>query len=196
MKLGRVQGKHIETDVVLGFHPEWIHPTVWVAPGAVVTGEVHLDERVSIWYGAIVRGDVAPIYIGPRSNVQDGCIIHVDHGMPAHIGADVVMGHGAIVHAATVEDGCLIGIRSTVLSGCVVGEGSIIGAGAVVTEGTAIPPRSLVLGIPGRVARQVSREQALAIREVAGRYVVYSRMYSSHLDDEQAVTQSGGKSSG
>jgi carbonic anhydrase/acetyltransferase-like protein (isoleucine patch superfamily) len=98
--------------------------------------------------------------------------------MPTVIGADVVIGHGAIIHAATVADACMIAIRSTVLSGATIGEGSIIGAGAVVTEGKVIPPRSLVLGVPGRVVRQVSDEQAAKIRTQAARYVAYSRVYA------------------
>lgn len=177
MKLGQVGADVVARDLVLGFHPEWIDPTAWVAPGAFVSGAVHLAEQVSVWYGAVLRGDTAPIRIGPRTNVQDASIIHVDHGMPTVIGADVVIGHGAIIHAATVADGCLIAIRSTVLSGAEIGEGSIIGAGAVVTEGKIIPPRSLVLGVPGRVVREVSDERALQVRAQAARYVAYSRAY-------------------
>jgi carbonic anhydrase/acetyltransferase-like protein (isoleucine patch superfamily) len=179
MKLGRVEGKSGVRDLTLGFHPEWIHPTAWIAPGAVVLGEVHLDEDASVWYGAVLRGDTAAIHIGVRTNVQDGVVIHVDHGMPCVIGADVVVGHGAIIHAATVRDGCLIAIRSTVLSGAVIGAGSVVGAGAVVTEGMEIPPRSLVLGIPGRVVREIDDKQAAQICEQAARYVAYSRVYRS-----------------
>ncbi|MBN1933716.1 MAG: gamma carbonic anhydrase family protein [Anaerolineae bacterium] len=163
--------------MVLGFHPEWIHPTAWIAPGAVVTGEVYLDEETSVWYGCVLRGDIAPIRIGTRSNIQDGTIIHVDHAHPATIGADVVVGHGAIIHGATVENGCLIAIRATVLSGAVVGTESIVGAGAVVTEDAVIPPRSLVLGVPGKVRRTLTDEEAAQIRALAERYVIYSRGY-------------------
>ena len=179
MRLGQVGSDDISGELILGFHPEWIDPTAWIAPGALVSGAVHLAEQVSVWYGAVLRGDTAPIRIGPRTNVQDGCIIHVDHQMPTIVGADVVIGHGAIVHAATVADGCLIAIRSTVLSGAKIGEGSIIGAGAVVTEGKVIPPRSLVLGVPGRVVREISDEQAFQVRAQAARYVAYSQAYRS-----------------
>jgi carbonic anhydrase/acetyltransferase-like protein (isoleucine patch superfamily) len=179
VKQGQVDRDAIAEGLVLGFHPEWIDPTAWIAPGAIIVGEVHLAEEVSVWYGSVLRGDVAPIEIGPRSNVQDGSIIHVDHGMPTEIGADVVIGHGAIVHAATVEDRCLIAIRSAVLSGAVIGEGSIVGAGAVVTEGKIIPPHSLVLGVPGRVVREVSEEQVSKVLEQAARYVAYSSVYRS-----------------
>jgi carbonic anhydrase/acetyltransferase-like protein (isoleucine patch superfamily) len=183
MKIGRVEGQNGVRDLTLGFHSEWIHPTVWIAPGAVVLGEVHLAEEASVWYGAVLRGDTSAIHVGARTNVQDGAVIHVDHGMPCVIGSDVVVGHGAIIHAATVMDGCLIAIRSTVLSGAVVGAGSVVGAGAVVTEGTEIPARSLVLGIPGRVVRQIDDAQANQIREQAARYVTYSRVYRA-LSDE------------
>lgn len=177
MKLGQVDTDQIVRGLVLGFHPEWIDPTAWIAPGATVTGEVHLGERASVWFGSVLRGDVAAIHIGPRTNVQDGSVIHVDHGMPAAIGADVVIGHGAIVHAATVEDGCLIAIRATVLSGALIGAGSIVGAGAVVTEGKVIPPRSLVLGVPGRIVRELDDEQIAQVREQAARYVAYAQAY-------------------
>jgi carbonic anhydrase/acetyltransferase-like protein (isoleucine patch superfamily) len=142
---------------------------------------VHLGEQASVWFGAVLRGDTAPIHVGPRSNVQDGSVIHVDHGMPTRIGADVVIGHGAVIHAATVQDGCLIGIRATVLSGAVIGEGSIVGAGALVTEGKVIPPRSLVLGVPGRIVRQIDDEQADQILKQATRYVAYAKEYSERF---------------
>jgi len=177
MQMGTVEPEAILEQMVSGFHPEWIHPTAWIAPGAVVTGQVYLAEETSVWYGCVLRGDIAPIQVGPRSNIQDGAIIHVDHAYPTVIGADVVVGHGAIIHGATVEDGCLIAIRATVLSGAVVGAGSIVGAGAVVTEGSVIPPRSLVLGIPGKVKRSLSDDEVQQIKALAGRYVIYSRGY-------------------
>ena len=181
MKLGRVNMDAIREELALGFHPEWIDPTAWIAPGAVLLGEVHLAEETSVWYGCVLRGDTAPILIGPRTNVKDGTVIHVDHGMPTAIGAEVVIGHGAVVHAATVEDGCLIAIRATVLSGAVIGRDSIVGAGAVVTEGKIIPPRSLVLGVPGRVVRQIDDAQAAKVREQAARYVAYAELYRARM---------------
>jgi carbonic anhydrase/acetyltransferase-like protein (isoleucine patch superfamily) len=177
MKMGEANLEAIGEELVLGFHPEWVHRTAWIAPGAAVTGEVHLAEKASVWYAAVLRGDSAPIHVGARTNIQDGSVLHVDHGMPTVVGADVVIGHGAVVHAATVEDGCLIAIRATVLSGAVVGEGSIVGAGAIVTEGRVIPPRSLVLGVPGRVVRQIDDMQAAQVREQAARYVAYAGLY-------------------
>lgn len=181
MHMGPVDVDSILKEMVLGFHPEWVHPTAWIAPSAVVTGEVHLAEETSVWYGCVLRGDIAPIRVGPRSNIQDGSVVHVDHAQPALIGADVVVGHGAIIHGATVEDGCLIAIRATVLSGAVIGAGSIVGAGTVVTEGAVIPPHSLVLGVPGKVRRALSDQEAAQIRALAGRYVLYSRGYMAAL---------------
>jgi carbonic anhydrase/acetyltransferase-like protein (isoleucine patch superfamily) len=177
MKQGEVDEGRIPELLVAEHHPEWIAKKVWIAPGARLVGEVYLDEQVSVWFNAVLRGDTAPIHIGARSNVQDGSVIHVDHGMPTQIGYDVVIGHGAVVHAATVEDGCLIGIRATVLSGAVIGAGSIVGAGALVTEGKVVPPRSLVLGIPGRIVRDVDDEQADRILKQAARYVTYAQEY-------------------
>jgi carbonic anhydrase/acetyltransferase-like protein (isoleucine patch superfamily) len=167
-------------NLVIGFQPELVHPSVWIAPTAVVTGTVHIGAWASVWYGAVLRGDVASITIGPRTNVQDGCIVHVDYGKPTVLGSEVVMGHGAVVHAATIEDGCLIAMRATILSGARIGEGSIIGAGAVVKEGAQIPPRSLVMGVPGRVLRHVSDGDAASIRKLAERYVACSRSYRRH----------------
>lgn len=179
MKMGEANLAAIGRQLVTGFHPEWVDPTAWIASSATVVGEVHLAERASVWYGAVLRGDTAAIDVGARTNIQDGSVVHVDHGMPTVIGAGVVVGHGAIVHAATVEDECLIAIRATVLSGAVIGRGSIVGAGAVVTEGKIIPPRSLVLGVPGRVVRQIDDEQAAKVREQAARYVAYAELYQA-----------------
>jgi carbonic anhydrase/acetyltransferase-like protein (isoleucine patch superfamily) len=181
MKQGEVDETRIPELLVAEHHPEWIAKSAWIAPGAQVVGEVHLDDQVSVWFNVVLRGDTAPIRIGARSNVQDGSVVHVDHGMPTHIGSDVVIGHGAVVHAATVEDGCLIGIRATVLSGAVIGEGSIVGAGALVTEGKVIPPRSLVLGVPGRIVRDIDDEQARKIVRQAARYVTYAQEYSRRV---------------
>jgi len=181
MKMGEADLEAIGTELMLGFHPEWVDPTAWIAPGAVVSGQVYLAEQASVWFGTVLRGDSTPIHIGPRTNVQDGSVIHVDHDMPTVVGADVVIGHGAVVHAATVEAECLIAIRATVLSGAVIGRGSIVGAGAVVTEGKIIPPRSLVLGVPGRVVRQIDDAQAAKVREQAARYVAYAELYRARM---------------
>jgi carbonic anhydrase/acetyltransferase-like protein (isoleucine patch superfamily) len=138
---------------------------------AFVCGDVTLGPRVSIWPFAAVRGDSAAIVIGADSNVQDGTVIHVDHGMPCTIGVRVGIGHRAIIHGATVEDDCLIAMGAVLLNGVRVGTGSIIGAGAVCTEGQQIPPGSLVLGVPGRVVRQTTEAERGRIRGTVESYI-------------------------
>ncbi len=128
-------------------------------PRSTVLGDVRLGERVSVWPGAVLRGDTATITVGDESNVQDGAIIHVDQDVPTTIGARVSIGHGAIVHGATVEDDCLIAIGSIVLNHVHVGRGSIVAAGALCPEGMQIPPNSLVMGVPGRIVRQTTAEE-------------------------------------
>ena len=146
-------------------------------PRATVVGDVRLGERVSVWPGAVLRGDTAPITIGDESNVQDGAIIHVDQDVPTTIGARVAIGHGAIVHGATIEDDCLIAIGSIVLNHVRVGRGSIVAAGALCPEGMQIPPNSLVMGVPGRLVRQTTAEE----RERTSRTVSsYLELQESH----------------
>jgi len=159
------------------YRPELIHSTVFVAPDVVILGAVTVGECSSVWYGAVLRGDLAPIVIGRETNVQDGCIIHVEETHPCRVGDRVTLGHGAILHGCTVEDDVLTGIRATVLDGAVIGSGSIVGAGAVVTEGAVIPPGSLALGIPARVVGSVSEEQRERIRHAAEHYVEAARVH-------------------
>lgn len=132
-----------------------IHPTAFIAAGAVVVGEVTLGRETSIWYNAVVRGDMAPIRIGDETNIQDLCMVHVDEGVPCTVGRRVGVGHRAVLHGCTVEDGCLIGMGAILLNGVHVGTGSVVGAGAVLPEGVRVPPGSLVLGVPGKVIRKV-----------------------------------------
>ena len=148
-----------------------IHATAYVHPAAFVCGDVTLGPRVSIWPSAVVRGDTAAITIGADSNVQDGTVIHVDHGVPTVIGERVAIGHRAIVHGATVGDDCLIAMGAILLNHVVVGAGSVIGAGAVCAEGMQIPPGSVVLGVPGRVVRQVTSEMSARIRKTVASYI-------------------------
>ncbi len=149
-------------------------------PSAAVVGEVRLGDDVSIWYGAVLRGDLAPVTVGARSNVQDGSVLHVGDFSPCIVGEDVVVGHRAMLHGCRVEDGCLIGMQSTILDDVVVGEGSIIGAGALVTAKMAIPPRSLVLGAPAKVVRQLSPEDSARHKQLAAKYV---RLKENYLRD-------------
>ena len=143
------------------------HPTARAAENAALIGDVRLGESVTIWYGAVLRGDIAPIVIGDGTDIQDGCTVHVGHDRPAVVGRHVVVGHNAVVHGCTVGDGCLIGMGAILLTGCTIGRESIVGAGAVVTEGAVIPPRSVVLGVPARVVRAVTDDEAAAIRRDA-----------------------------
>ena len=151
--------------------------SVFVAESATVIGDVTIGEASSVWFGCVVRGDTAPVVIGDRTNLQDGAIVHVDKEFPVRIGSGVVVGHGAVIHGATVGDNVLVGIRAVVLNAAVVGENSIVGACAVVTPGTVIPPGSVVLGIPGKVVRPVEEADLAITRRLASNYVGYAREY-------------------
>ncbi|MHB1264373.1 MAG: gamma carbonic anhydrase family protein [Gemmatimonadaceae bacterium] len=148
-----------------------IDPTAFVHPRAFVCGDVTLAPRVSVWPTAVIRGDTDRVTIGADSNVQDGTIVHVDHGVPTTIGARVGIGHRAIIHGATVEDDCLIGMGAILLNNVRVGTGSIVGAGAVCREGMVIPPNSLVLGVPGRIVRETTDAERERIRRTVESYL-------------------------
>jgi len=136
-----------------------IDPTAWLAPNATVIGDAHIGPRASIFYGAVVRADMAAVQLGAGSNLQDNVVVHTDTGLPAVIGAGVTVGHAAVVHGCVIEDQCLIGMNATLLNGAVVGSGSLVAAGAVVREGAIIPPRSLVAGVPSRVLRPLTADE-------------------------------------
>ncbi len=159
------------------FRPELVAQTAFIAATAVVLGDVTLGEESSVWFQAVVRGDVAPITIGARTNIQDGAVLHADEGCPCTLGDGVTVGHNAIVHGCQVEDNVLIGMGSVVMNRSVIGRDSIIGVGAVVTEGTQIPPRSLVLGVPGKVRRQLDEQDLQQIAHAAQHYVANARRY-------------------
>jgi carbonic anhydrase/acetyltransferase-like protein (isoleucine patch superfamily) len=154
-----------------------IHPTAYIHPAAVVLGDVTLGARVSVWPTAVIRGDSDRIEIGDDSNVQDGTVVHVDHGIPTIIGKRVAIGHRAIVHGSTIEDDCLIAMGAVLLNGVHVGSGSIIGAGAVCTERMHVPPNSLVLGVPGRVVRQTTAEERARIQGTVASYLELQTRY-------------------
>jgi carbonic anhydrase/acetyltransferase-like protein (isoleucine patch superfamily) len=141
-----------------------------VAPNATVVGDVTIGSGSSIWYGAVVRADTAPIRVGNGSNVQDNCVLHADPGFPLTIGNNTTVGHGAICHGATIGHGVLVGMGAVVMNGSTIGDGSLIAAGAVVLEGTDIPPRSLVAGVPGKVIRHVSDVDAAVLLNNAQNY--------------------------
>jgi carbonic anhydrase/acetyltransferase-like protein (isoleucine patch superfamily) len=150
---------------------------VVLSPGAAVVGDVALGDDVSIWYGAVVRGDLAPVRVGARSNIQDGSVLHVADDGPCEVGEETVVGHRAMLHACRVGDGCLIGMQATILDGAVIGSGSVVGAGALVTQRTIVPPRSLVLGAPARVVRGLEEKDELFHRAMAQKYVRLKENY-------------------
>jgi carbonic anhydrase/acetyltransferase-like protein (isoleucine patch superfamily) len=151
---------------------------VYLAPSAVVVGDVEVGDDVSFWFHTVTRGDVHRIRIGRRTNVQDGAVLHVTHQThPLTLGEDVVVGHGAILHGCTVEDGALIGIGARVLDGAVVETGAQVGAGAVVAPDTRITAGHLALGVPARVTRPLREEERLEIRRIAARYVDVKNAY-------------------
>jgi len=136
-----------------------VDPEAFAAPTSVVIGDVTLHEGASVWYGAVLRADCGPIVIGASSNVQDNCSLHVDPGFPITVGERVSIGHNAVLHGATVEDDCLIGMGATVLNGAVIGAGSLVAAQALVPQGMQVPPGSLVAGVPAKVKRQLTDEE-------------------------------------
>ena len=150
---------------------------VYIAPTAAVIGDVELMTGVSVWYGAVIRGDLAPIRIGRDTNVQDNCTIHVDAGKPALIGQSVVLGHNAVVHGCTVEDNCLIGINAVVLNGAQIRSGAIVAAGAVVLEDQIVGPLELAAGIPAKIRRRLDPRVRDDIRHDAEIYLELSRHY-------------------
>jgi carbonic anhydrase/acetyltransferase-like protein (isoleucine patch superfamily) len=162
-----------------------IHPDAWVAASAVVIGDVVVAAGASLWPTAVVRGDVCPIRIGAGSNVQDGAVLHGDPDQPVTIGVDVTIGHRAVIHGATLEDGCLIGIGAVVLNGVTVGEGALVGAGSVVTRD--VPPGALVMGTPAAVKRQLSPEAIADQREHARRYRQLAMVHAGRGEADQPV---------
>lgn len=153
------------------------HPSVFVAEGAMVIGDVEIGEESSVWYHTVIRGDIHRIRIGKRTNVQDNCTLHVTTVHSVDVGDSVTFGHGVVAHGCTIEDFCLLGIGSIVLDGAVIGTGSVIGAGAVVAPRTVVPPHSLVLGVPGKVVKTLAPESAVANRITADHYVEYAQAY-------------------
>ena len=151
--------------------------SIVICPGAQVIGEVEMGSDVSIWHGAVVRGDTDSITIGNNSNVQDNCVVHCTKGFPVKIGDNVSVGHGAIVHGCVLEDNVLIGMNATVLNGAHIGKNSIVGAGAVVSGGKEFPEGSLILGVPAKKVKDLTPVQIDHIQENADNYVKLSKQY-------------------
>ena len=158
-------------------HTPKLDPNSWVAPNAVVIGKVELKKDSNIWFNVTLRGDVELITVGERSNIQDGSVVHSDPGCPVAIGKNVTIGHLVMLHGCIIEDDCLIGIGSTILNKAKIGKNCIIGANALVTENKVIPERSLVLGSPGKIVRQVTEKEIEDIKENARHYVENYKKY-------------------
>jgi carbonic anhydrase/acetyltransferase-like protein (isoleucine patch superfamily) len=159
------------------FRSELIDPSAFIAPTAIIRGNVTLGVESSVWFQSVLRGDTESIRVGQQTNIQDLCLLHADPGFPCLIGNRVTLGHGAMVHGATVEDDCLIGMRAVVMNGAYIGAGSLIGVGAVVLEGTHIPPRSLVIGLPGKIVRPTSQADLDRIQQTARHYCEAAKQY-------------------
>src|SRR4051794_19705056 len=156
-------------------------PGSWAAPSADLIGDVRLDERASVWFGAVIRADNTPIVIGEDSNIQDGAIGHSDPGFPLTIGARVTVGHQAILHGCTIGNDCLIGMGARILNGAVLEPECLVGAGALVTEGKTFPGGSLIVGSPARAIRQLTDEQKQALRVSAAHYAEKAARYAAGL---------------
>jgi len=164
-------------------HEPRVHPEAFIAPSADLVGNVVIEAGSSVWFNAILRAEHDPITVGPESNIQDGCCVHTDPGVPVRIGRGVTVGHGAILHGCEIADGALIGMGAIVLNGARVGERALVGSGAVVAEGKIVPPRTLYLGVPGRVIRELSDADLARLEESAQHYVTLGRRYRSSLHD-------------
>ncbi|GAB3620671.1 gamma carbonic anhydrase family protein [Glutamicibacter endophyticus] len=157
--------------ITINNHTPTVGRDVFLAVTAVLSGDVQLSDEASAFYGVSVRGDSAPIRVGAGTNLQDNVVLHADAGFPCTLGDRVSVGHSAVVHGATIGDGCLIGMSATVMNGAVVGEQSLIAAGALVLEGTQIPPRSLVAGVPAKVRRELTDEEVAGLAQNSATYL-------------------------
>ena len=158
-----------------------IATSAWIAPTASVVGDVILEENVSVWYGVVIRADLAQIKIGDSTNVQDNAVLHADPGFPLTIGSGVSVGHGAICHGCVIGNDVLVGMGALIMNGVQIGDGALVGAGAVLLEGTIIPPQSLVVGAPSKVIRAVSQEETRRIRDNATTYLHLAERHAKGL---------------
>lgn len=164
-----------------------IPPSCFIEETGVVIGDVVMGESCSVWFHAVIRGDVNYIRIGDRTNVQDLCMLHVTHDThPLIIGNEVTIGHNVVLHGCTIKDRILVGMGAIIMDGAIIGEDSVVGAGALITEGTVVPPKSLILGSPAKVKRPVTENELAWIKESAENYVKYARQYMG--DSSKAKT--------
>jgi carbonic anhydrase/acetyltransferase-like protein (isoleucine patch superfamily) len=157
-----------------------IAASAYIAPGARVIGDVTIGEQSSVWFNAVLRGDIASITVGSGSNIQDNTTVHVDYGIPTKIGSNVVIGHNCIIHGCTIADNVLIGMGSTILNGAQIGENSLVAAGSLVTENKVFPPNSVIMGAPARVVREVGEKELQMIRQGPKNYMENARLYKEN----------------
>ena len=165
----------------LGDHTPRIHASAWIAKSAKVIGRVEMAEGSSVWFGAVVRGDVEDIRIGRNTNIQDNSVLHADTGIPLTIGDNVTVGHLVMLHGCTIGDGALIGIRAVVLNGAKIGRNCVVGAGSVVTEDKIFPDGTLILGTPAKVVRELSPEQIAQMQHGAKHYLANAQRFRAQL---------------
>jgi len=162
-------------------HRPRVHPDAFVAPSADLVGHVVVEAGASVWFHAVLRAETEPITLGADSNLQDGCVVHTDPGYPVTVRRGVTVGHRVILHGCTVEDGALIGMGAIVLNGARVGAEALVGSGALVPEGKVVPPRTLFLGVPGRIVRDLTEADLVRVRGGAVHYVERARLYRALL---------------
>ena len=162
-----------------------INKNVIVLKGAVVDGNVNIGGESSVWYNAVLRGDIEPLNIGKCSNIQDNCVLHSSKNYPLTIGNHVSVGHAAVLHGCTVEDNCIIGMNATVLNGATINNNSIVGAGAVVTEGREFPEKSLIIGVPAKYVRTLNKDEIKIIKDNAIRYIEMAKNKSEYNDQSE-----------
>lgn len=158
-----------------------VHSSVFVAPGAMIIGDVSIGEESSVWFNCVLRGDLEPIRIGCRTNIQDGTVIHMDKEIPCLIGDDVTVGHGAILHSCAIDNEALIGMGAILLTGCKIGERAIVAAGTLVREGQEIPPGTVAMGVPAKVRREATDAEFERVRQGKDDYVLRGRLMQESL---------------
>jgi len=171
-----------------GVRPQIADESVWLAPSAEVIGNVRLASQVGIWFGSVLRGDNEPITIGQGTNIQENCVLHTDFGFPCAIGKNCTIGHKAIVHGCTIGDNSLIGMGATVLNGAVIGANCLIGAGALIPEGKHIPAGSLVVGMPGRIVRELDDDTIQSLTHSAEVYIANAKRFAKELKEIKLST--------